>query len=320
MWLELQSTTTGLCILRHHVESISSIICRICSDVVVPDLSDQSYYEIIRYWYDDGRVSRVTFTYSASASVLLPEPYASKCIDYTQLQVDTSSRIPLITESQKNLFASCIAQKYEANHTGYFPMTVFADSSYDSLRAEYKSDSNEMSREDYAVRENVKCRQEFPFPQCYSVNYAIKMKTTAFDNSPEDMEIVLYPPTGNQINLVEVPRHEFREMIAMISGIFSFWIGISVVSIATPIAPLIASLCSRSCDPSAREQMWITSRQATGTAGIRRQRRSLSRLIMMPPSKTDMVFKQTAGGMQRQKGRFRSTANVMAFSASGRAS
>lgn len=211
-WLNIRLQKLSL------VSDVVGIAVHNNSDIVHPDLSDQSYIEIIRYWYDDGRVSKVTFTYSASALILLPEPFTSKCIDYTKLLVEQDSRIKLETESQKNLFESCIAQKYEATHSGFFPMTVFANESDGSFRVAYKSDSSEMTREDYAVSEKVKCRQEFPFPQCYSVNYAIKTKTTAYDNSPEDMEIVLYPPTGNQINLKEVPRHEFREMIAMISG------------------------------------------------------------------------------------------------------
>lgn len=287
------------------------------SDIVHPDLSDQSYMEVIRYWYDDGRVSRVTFTYSASALVLLPEPFTSKCIDYTRLQVPPGpdSRIPLVTESHKNLFESCIAQKYEANHSGYFPMTVFADESYESFKANYKSDSRDMSREDYAVREKVKCRQEYPFPQCYSVNYAVKIKTTAYDNSPEDMEIVMYPPTGNQINLIEVPRHEFREMIAMISGIFSFWIGISVVSIVTPLVPLLISLCSPSkssgeSDPLTQEQIWTRRAPVSGTTTSQRTKnRSSSRILILPTythtsSQADgstTTQRQDASWMQKHK-------------------
>ena len=255
------------------------------SDIVHPDLSDQSYVEIMRYWYDDGRVARVTLTYSASALILLPEPFTSKCVDYTRLPVEQESRIPLVTESLKSLFESCIAQKYEANHSGYYPMTVFADEKHGSFRSKYKSDTQDMSRGDYAVDEKVKCRQEFPFPQCHSINYAVKIKTTAYANSPEDMEIVLYPPTGNQINLIEVPCHEFREMIAMISGIFSFWIGISVVSIATPLVPLLLSLCSQSSCESVsltQEQMWIRRKQVTGITAQRTKRRSLSRIVIMP--------------------------------------
>lgn len=227
------------------VQDVVGIAVHNNSDDVHPDLSDQSYVEVIRYWYDDGRVSRVTFTYSASALSLLPEPFTSKCIDYTKLNVQSSGPINLTTESQKNFLESCVAQKYEKRHSGIFPMTVFATESDSKFKVKYKENSSNMTREDYAVDEKVKCREEYPFPQCYSVTYAMKIKTTAYENSPEEMELVLYPPTGNQINLNEVPRHEFREVIAMISGIFSFWIGISVVSVITPLIPFFISFVSR---------------------------------------------------------------------------
>lgn len=239
---------------------------------IVPDLADPQFTEVIRTWYSDALVSRVTLTYEASSMSRLPSPYPSKCIDYksskeTVAQIldklkdesvlrhfDRSGHLiatwmSTVYSSHRELIDSCIGYLYSARSDDHWPSLLLASEKqqkdfFVSYASSSKLQANITENILQAANERRLCNRLFPFPECNEVTYTIQIKTTHYDDT-DTMEIALYAPTGTQMHMKQVPKYESREIIAVISGIFSFWVGISAVSLLTPIAPFLAKILTK---------------------------------------------------------------------------
>lgn len=312
----IKGDTVGIGIHENHVP-------------IVPDLADPQFTEVIRTWYPDALVSRVTLTYEASSMTRLKDPYPDKCIDYKKSQAPVSEILDKLSvsgdkkyfdksghlisnwlsdvyASHRELVDSCIGYLYADRSENHWPPMLLASKGQQKdFYVSYANNielpaSNQSENIIQAAHERRLCNRLFPFPECKEITYTIQIKTTHYDNTPNNMEIALFAPTGTQMHMKQVPKYESREIIAVISGIFSFWVGISAVSLLTPIAPFLAKILTKitstSQTPASRivssayQQRlpfyvdWSTGENRHGYGQVSSKSHGLNKKVHTPPS------------------------------------
>lgn len=262
----LQSDTIGIGIHENHVP-------------VQPDLANPEFTEVRRTWYPDALLSKVTLTWELNNLTRLPKPYASGCIDYKKSQETVeqillksndfdvgvlnffdrsapaiSTWLTTVYASQRELIDSCIGYSYATRYNDHWPSNLlahetkqrnfFIETAFTNNATTNIEDNKISKRILEAANDRRLCNRLFRYPECIETSHTISLRTSHYENSPDNMEIALYVPTDTQTHMVQVPKYESREIVAIISGIFSFWIGISAMEVILPILPLICTFCS----------------------------------------------------------------------------
>lgn len=193
--------------------------------MVEPDLGNPAYLEIVRFWYADASIVRASITYTTSESNLLRSPYVSECKSYKH---------DYGVQSQRNGIERCALKRFWRNSTRW-PPDVLAN---DRIQIEGRTWDMPFAVGSGAARDRAACAEHYKSPDCVDINYNLALKAVEY-GAADTLDILLYAPSGNEVTLFEHPRYEVIEVLSYIAGIISLWVGVSVVSIISPVIPYL---------------------------------------------------------------------------------
>ncbi|KAI1294618.1 hypothetical protein HDE_05695 [Halotydeus destructor] len=199
-------------------------------ETVQPDLGSPSYLEVVRYWFPTSSVTKAMMTYSLTKSTLMQKPYESNCIDYMAV---TGHR------SRRHAIDNCTLDDFVADNQRW-PWDMLATnetvtSDGQTWRLPFAGPGL-----GYSSDERTECSEKFRQPDCREDKYNIILKTVDY-GPQQELEVVLYAPSGNEMILEEKSKHDLIEILSNVAGIISLWIGVSMVSIITPLIPYFAA-------------------------------------------------------------------------------
>ncbi|KAI1294635.1 hypothetical protein HDE_05876 [Halotydeus destructor] len=212
-WIEVKMNTANFSTFLNNAKLAVSIHPN--EEHVAPDMGSRTFYE-----FDFSLHSAISLTYTRATNRLLPSPYPSNCMNYFNRYGNPVPR--------KKVIEGCAVERF-VSETGYWPRDILAEKELPFFEDTLFS-SNEMKM--YSFEERYECNNDYPRPDCESLNYLVDVKALMASSLENRCEVTIYGPSDNEMVVEQEASFDIIDLFSYGGGVFGLWIGFSILNIA----------------------------------------------------------------------------------------